>query len=144
MTSDTQPEIRPYVSGSPLHPPSQVLLQYPIVLAARQRHGYFLARESFSMFTMFSNPMMLFMVFGVVMMLATPYLIKNMDPESLKELKEQQTKMANMQNAIASGTRWITLWHEMSDSLTTPQLLYPTKPTRWIKANGGGTTGKSS
>lgn len=81
---------------------------------------YFVPAESFNLVAMFSNPMMLLMVFGGGMMLAMPYLIvseslqnliitttdvfsRNMDPESLEEFKEQQAKMSGFQNAVASG-----------------------------------------
>lgn len=69
------PIIRPYVAGTPLNPPSTVLLTHPIVLTAREKHTYFSPPESFNLVTMFSNPMMLLMVGGGVMMLAMPYLI---------------------------------------------------------------------
>lgn len=52
---------------------------------------------------MLKSPMVLMMVFTGGMVLAMPYLMKNMDPESLEEFKEQQAKMAKMQSAITSG-----------------------------------------
>ncbi|TFK40987.1 hypothetical protein BDQ12DRAFT_678698 [Crucibulum laeve] len=97
------PEVRPYVPGTPLDPPSNVLLSYPINVTPRQKHDYFIAPESFNILKMLSNPMMLIMVFGGGMVLAMPYLIKNMDPESLEEFKEQQAKMAGLQNAVRTG-----------------------------------------
>jgi len=49
---------------------------------------------------MFQNPMMLIMVFGGLMMLAMPYIMKNMDPELLQEAQQNQ---ARVQNALQSG-----------------------------------------
>ncbi|KII93494.1 hypothetical protein PLICRDRAFT_171238 [Plicaturopsis crispa FD-325 SS-3] len=103
VTSESVPEIRPYIPGTPLNPPSSVSLPYPITLAARAKYSYFAPRESFNIVGMFQNPMMLMMVFGGVMMLAMPYMMKNMDPESLEEFKAQQSKVTQMQNSLASG-----------------------------------------
>lgn len=100
---NSTPEARPHVPGTPFNPPSTVLLPYPIVLVPRQKLLYFVPPESFNLIAMLSNPMMLMMVFGGGMMLAMPYLVKNLDPESLKEFKEQQAKFAGVQNAMASG-----------------------------------------
>ncbi|KAF9044891.1 hypothetical protein BDZ89DRAFT_1058983 [Hymenopellis radicata] len=71
-------EARPYMPATPLNPAYPNLLAYPF-------------------------PMVLMMIFTGGMVLAMPYLMKNMDPESLEEFKGQQAKMAKMQNAITSG-----------------------------------------
>ena len=68
-------EVRPYVPGTPLNPPSSVLLPYPIVLIPREKSVYFVPPETFNLVTMMSNPMMLLMVLGGGMMLAMPYLM---------------------------------------------------------------------
>jgi len=86
-------EVRPYVPGTPLNPPSSVLLPYPIVLIPREKSVYFVPPETFNLVTMMSNPMMLLMVLGGGMMLAMPYLMKNLDPNTLEELKEQQGRI---------------------------------------------------
>jgi hypothetical protein len=71
---------------------------------------------------MFQNPMMLMMVGVGAMALLMPYLLvsfsqhfsmlvahavvtcqKNMDSESLKDLKDQQARAASFQNTVASG-----------------------------------------
>ncbi|KAF9569741.1 hypothetical protein CPC08DRAFT_677464 [Agrocybe pediades] len=103
LPNDTLPEIRPYVPGTPLDPPSSIVLPYPIVLSARDKFNYFVPPESFNLASMLANPMMLLMVGGAGMMLLMPYLIKNLDPEALEELKEQQSKMSGLQSALQSG-----------------------------------------
>ncbi|RDB28917.1 ER membrane protein complex subunit 7 [Hypsizygus marmoreus] len=103
LDSQSTPEVRPYVLGTPLNPPSTVLLSHPIILTPRQKHAYFIPPESFDLVAMFSNPMMLIMVVGGVMMLAMPYLMKNMDPEAMEEFKEQHAKVSGFQSAMASG-----------------------------------------
>ncbi|KAG6813081.1 hypothetical protein H0H92_014140 [Tricholoma furcatifolium] len=100
---NSTPEVRPYVAGTPLNPPSAVLLTYPILLTPKKRHSYFMPHESFNLMAMLSNPMMLMMVAAGAMMLATPYLMKNMDPQTLEDFKEQHAKVTGFQNAVANG-----------------------------------------
>jgi hypothetical protein len=54
-------------------------LSYPIALTPRANYrasgAYFVPRESFNLLAMFSNPMMLMMLFAGVMVLAMPYLM---------------------------------------------------------------------
>jgi len=103
MNSVSTPEIRPYVPGTPLSPPVAITLPYPIKLHPRQKNQYFVPPQSFNIMGMFQNPMMLMMVGVGVMALGMPYLIKNMDPESLQDLKEQQARISNFQNSVTSG-----------------------------------------
>jgi len=100
---DAAPAVSPYIAGTPLDPPSTVKLPYPIKLQAVQRFNYYTPPESFNIIGMLSNPMALMMVFGGVMMFATPWLMKNMDPEALEDLKHNQAQVADMQNAFTSG-----------------------------------------
>ncbi|KAF8649903.1 hypothetical protein AX16_005662 [Volvariella volvacea WC 439] len=95
--------VRPYLPGTPLDPPSSVQLPHPIVLSAKQRYNYFVPQEHFSVASMLKNPMMILMIVAGGMVLAMPYLMKNIDPEALEEFKEQQAKIAGVQNAMASG-----------------------------------------
>ncbi|KAF8912839.1 hypothetical protein CPB84DRAFT_1841287 [Gymnopilus junonius] len=103
ITNSSLPKVRPYIPGTPMNPPSSILLPYPIVLSAKEKADYFVPPERFNLAGMFANPMMLLMVGVGVMMLAMPYLIKNMDPEALEELKEKQAKMGSIQSAFQSG-----------------------------------------
>ncbi|KAJ7456697.1 hypothetical protein FB451DRAFT_1276876 [Mycena latifolia] len=95
-------EARPYSVGTPLNPASPILLPQ-ISLLPRLQHVYFVPIDSFNVLGMLQNPMMLMLLFGGVMVLAMPYLMKNMDPETMKEFQEQQAKMSSMQSAMASG-----------------------------------------
>ncbi|EPQ60854.1 hypothetical protein GLOTRDRAFT_124598 [Gloeophyllum trabeum ATCC 11539] len=101
--SDSLPEVRPYIPGTPLSPPSQVMLPYPILLAPRQRNNYFVPRQTFNLLGMFQNPMMLMMVAAGAMMLGAPYLLKSLDPEALEDFKARQAKYSGIQNSIQSG-----------------------------------------
>ena len=68
-------EVRLYVPGTPLNPPSPVILPYPIALIPREKSVYFVPPETFNLVAMMSNPMMLLMVVGGGMMLVMPYLM---------------------------------------------------------------------
>ncbi|KAI6106664.1 hypothetical protein EDD16DRAFT_1713292 [Pisolithus croceorrhizus] len=101
--SSSIPEIKTYVFGTPLLSPSAVTLPYPIVLSPRSKNNYFKPHESFSLLGMFQNPMMMLMLLTAGMMLATPYIMKNMDPQSLEEFKNQQAKVASVQSSVQDG-----------------------------------------
>lgn len=103
LDSETTLEVRPYVAGTPLNAPSTILLSYPITMVPRQKHVYFMPPDSFNLMAMFSNPMMLLMVFGGIMVFAMPYIMKNLDPEALEEMKGQYAKAGKLQNAVTSG-----------------------------------------
>ncbi|KAH9082024.1 hypothetical protein EDB83DRAFT_2512825 [Lactarius deliciosus] len=78
---DSPPEVSPYTIGTPLNPRSPIKLPYPIKF-------------------MFQNPMMLITVFGGLMMLAMPYVTKNLDPALLQEAQQSQAKFTT---ALQSG-----------------------------------------
>ncbi|KIJ68258.1 hypothetical protein HYDPIDRAFT_106426 [Hydnomerulius pinastri MD-312] len=97
------PEIKSYIIGTPLTSHSSVSLPYPVVLTPRHKNSYFKPRDSFNLLGMFQNPMMMIMVLTGVMMLGMPYIMKNLDPQTLEELKGQQGKIANFQNSMQNG-----------------------------------------
>ncbi|KIK71201.1 hypothetical protein GYMLUDRAFT_33341 [Collybiopsis luxurians FD-317 M1] len=101
--TDSNVEVRSYIPGTPMNPSSPVILPYPIRLAARQKLNYFVPLESFDVMGMLKNPMILMMVFAGGLVLGMPYLMKNLDPESLEELKREQAKMSQAQSALTSG-----------------------------------------
>jgi len=74
-------------------------LPYPIKLAAVSRYSFFIPHESFNVLSMFGNPMMLMMVVGAVLVFATPYLAKHVDPETLKEYQGKDPQPSNSQPA---------------------------------------------
>lgn len=114
-------EARPYIPGTPMNPPSTILLPYPIKLSARQKFDYFVPRESFNIMGMLKSPMILMMIFAGGMVLGMPYLMvslsvlvygviwlnnrrqKNMGPESLEELRKEQAKVSHAQSALQNG-----------------------------------------
>ncbi|KAF9240951.1 hypothetical protein BU15DRAFT_45398 [Melanogaster broomeanus] len=101
--SSQQPEIKSYMVGTPLTSLTSVSLPYPVVLTPRHKNKYFKPRESFNLFGMFQNPMMMIMLLTGVMMLAMPYIMTNLDPQTLEELKGHRGQIANLQNSIQNG-----------------------------------------
>ncbi|KAI9445143.1 hypothetical protein H4582DRAFT_1913555 [Lactarius indigo] len=97
---DSPPDVSPYAIGTPLNPRSPIKLPHPIKLVPRQRKSYFVPLQSFNIVQMFQNPMMLIMVFGGLMMLAMPYVTKNLDPALLQEAQQSQAKFTT---ALQSG-----------------------------------------
>ncbi|KAH7924861.1 hypothetical protein BV22DRAFT_1034652 [Leucogyrophana mollusca] len=101
--SESIPEVRSYIFGTPLTSHSAVKLSYPVVLTPRHKNKYFMPRESFNLLGMFQNPMMMIMVLTGVMMLGMPYIMKNLDPQTLEELQGRQAKVASIQSSMQSG-----------------------------------------
>ncbi|KAK7463762.1 hypothetical protein VKT23_007101 [Stygiomarasmius scandens] len=132
VQDETTAEVRTYVAGTPLNPPSSFLLPYPVALEAKGKYNYFVPPESFNLMGMLGSPMMLIMIFGGAMVLGLPYLMKNMDPESLAEFKEQQAKMSQMQNAMTSGD-----FKGLSALMAAPEDNRPAQPVS-NKAQGSG------
>ncbi|KAG1826142.1 uncharacterized protein BJ212DRAFT_1511301, partial [Suillus subaureus] len=101
-SSEPLPEVRPYIFGTPLLATTSFSLPYPIVLTPRHKNRYFSPRESFNLLGMFQSPMMMIMALTGVLMLAMPYIIKQLDPETLDGLKGRQEKAASLENSIQS------------------------------------------
>ncbi|KAF9821957.1 hypothetical protein IEO21_00387 [Rhodonia placenta] len=101
--TETLPEVRPYIPGTPLSPAAVVTLPYPIVLAPRQRNDYFVPRQSFNLLAMFQNPMMLLMLGMGGLVVAMPYLMKNMDPAMLQDFQKRQARIGSLQSSLQSG-----------------------------------------
>ncbi|KAJ3552000.1 hypothetical protein NM688_g4387 [Phlebia brevispora] len=101
--SESPPEVRPYIPGTPVSPASAVVLPYPIVLSPTQKLDFFMPHQAFSLVGMFKNPMMLMMLVGGGMVFLMPYLMKNMDPEVLQDFEKRQAKINNIQSSLQSG-----------------------------------------
>ncbi|KAI6143252.1 hypothetical protein BKA82DRAFT_4184347 [Pisolithus tinctorius] len=85
------PEVKSYVFGTPLLSPP------------RSKNSYFKPHESFSLLGMFRNPMMMLMLLTAGMMLAMPYIMKNLDPQSLEDIKNRREMVASIQNSVQGG-----------------------------------------
>ena len=74
--------------------PNARLSTAPIfLLEATEVKDYFTRRESFSLMSLLANPMFLMMGVSVLMLVAMPKLMENMDPEAVKEAKEAQAAL---------------------------------------------------
>ncbi|KAF9511650.1 hypothetical protein BS47DRAFT_1143256 [Hydnum rufescens UP504] len=97
-------EIRPVPPGTHFSPfPPNPLLPYPLVLSAHARKVYFVPHEGFNIVEMFKNPMMLMMVLAAFLILVLPKAMEGMDPDLVKDMKDTQGRMLNMQNQLQSG-----------------------------------------
>ncbi|KAF5382920.1 hypothetical protein D9757_006372 [Collybiopsis confluens] len=101
--SDSEVEAHPYIPGTAMNPASTLALSYPLKLSARQKSNYFVPVESFNIMGMLKNPMILMMIFAGGLVLGMPYLMKNLDPESLEDFKKEQVKISHAQSALTSG-----------------------------------------
>ncbi|KAI0732320.1 hypothetical protein C8Q72DRAFT_142763 [Fomitopsis betulina] len=101
--TESLPEVRPYILGTPLSPPSTISLPYPILLSPRHKNDYFVERQSFNLMGMFQSPMMLMMLVMGGMMLAMPYIMKTMDPEALQDFNKRQARIGALQGSLQSG-----------------------------------------
>jgi len=91
--------IFPHIPGTPMSF-SSVALPYPVRLLPRRKNQYYVAHEQFSVLAMFQNPMMLLMGFVGIMAFATPYLMKNMEPEAAKEPEDRRAAVTKIQSSI--------------------------------------------
>ena len=77
MDSLSSPEVRPYVSGTPLSSTanSHVTIAYPLKIYPRFRNEYFVPKQSFNVMGMLQNPMIMMMGAVGVMVVALPYMM---------------------------------------------------------------------
>jgi len=101
--STSPPHVRSHLLGTPLISAASVYLRYPIALTPRHKNNYFQPRESFNLLAMFQSPMVMIMVVTGLMMLGMPYIMKNLDPQTLEDLKSHQGKIASIQSSLQSG-----------------------------------------
>jgi len=101
--SSKPPTVMPYTLGTPMTDMSSpVTLPYPLRISARRRNQYYVPHEGFNLVGMFQNPMMLLMAFAGVMVFATPYLMKNLDTDAVKEVDERRHTVAKTQSSVPS------------------------------------------
>ena len=68
-------------------------LPYPLRFKAEEQANFFEKRESWSMFSMLKNPMVLLLVAPVILMLIVPKLMKSVDPEYQKEMQDSMNML---------------------------------------------------
>ncbi|CAG8519707.1 7564_t:CDS:2, partial [Paraglomus occultum] len=81
-------------------------LLYPLELKARTMADYFSPRESFSIASLFANPLIIMMGVSIVLLVVMPKMMEGLDPEALKELQENQPQnsleMPDISGALAN------------------------------------------
>lgn len=89
--------------GAPKRP-----IEHPLLLTAHAKYDYFEARQGFSIFSIFKNPMMLMMLVSGGLMFMMPKMMEGMDDEQ----KEQMRKQMEMQQ---DPTKMMSmLWNDMA------------------------------
>merc|ERR1711865_917125 len=73
-------------------------MQYPLLLDAHGQTNYFEQRQQFGINTFLSNPMSLMMLVTMGIIFIFPQMMKNMDPEQMKEMQDQMKKQQEMQS----------------------------------------------
>ena len=75
MEGSDLPDVRVYIPGTPLNPPSAFTLPYPIMLQAQKKLDFFVPEASFNVMGMLQSPMVLMMGVTAIVVLAVPYLL---------------------------------------------------------------------
>lgn len=83
-------------------------VKYPLVVNPNGTNQYFEVKKGISIFGLLKNPMVLFMVFSVGMMVAMPKMMEGMDPEEKAKIRDQ---MKNQQDPTAMLSQ---MWGELS------------------------------
>ncbi|KAH8835334.1 hypothetical protein DL96DRAFT_1549905 [Flagelloscypha sp. PMI_526] len=102
---DETVEVRPYPPGTPFEPPAPVKVAHPITFTPRHVYDYYTPPPNFNIAGMLSSPMVLIMIAGGAMMLATPYLMNQIDME---EFQKENPKLAEAMNRRDIRGRFIT------------------------------------
>lgn len=83
-------------------------VSYPLELIAHASYQYYEARQRFSIFAIFKNPMLLMMLVMGGMMFMMPKMMENLDPEQ----KEQMQRQLEMQQDPSK----VSFFHTMYSS----------------------------
>ena len=73
-------------------------MAYPLTLDAHIKTQYFEQRQKFGIHTFLQNPMAIMMLVTMGIIFIFPQMMKNMDPEQMKEMQEQMQKQQAMQS----------------------------------------------
>lgn len=67
----------------------KLAVKHPLVLNAIASYEYFEARQGFSVFSLFRNPMVIMMVFSAGLMFMMPKMMEGLEPEERERMKAQ-------------------------------------------------------
>jgi len=95
----------PYTLGTPFNPPSTVSLPYPLKLTPKEKLDFFVPPQSFNLYSLLTNPMVLFAVGGLVLFAVNSLV----DVQALQEAAKQV-------DGNPTTTRGITDGHDQARS----------------------------
>jgi hypothetical protein len=91
---------------------------HPLALKPIQRVQYIIERPQFSILSMLKSPMMLMSLGSLVVVFVMPKLMANMDPETLKQVQEQQMQSNTAMNKVQNFDMASYLAEKSSSSST--------------------------
>ncbi|KAI9034002.1 hypothetical protein CLU79DRAFT_726597 [Phycomyces nitens] len=77
-------------------------VDHPFELKAKLEAEYFIKKQGFNILGMFKNPMFLMLGFSAVIMFIMPKMMKNLDPEAMKEIGASQSEAQKMLTEMPS------------------------------------------
>ena len=78
-------QVYPYSLGTPFNPPSTVSLPYPVKLVPKEKFDFYTARQSFNLYSLLTNPMVLFAIGGLALFAVNSFV----DVKALQEAANQ-------------------------------------------------------
>ncbi|KAL0076139.1 hypothetical protein J3Q64DRAFT_1850642 [Phycomyces blakesleeanus] len=77
-------------------------IDHPFELRAKLEAEYFVKKQGFNLLGMFKNPMFLMLGFSGIAMFILPMMMKNLDPEAMKEINASQSEAQKMLTEMPS------------------------------------------
>lgn len=87
---------------------SKYAIQHPLKLTAHATFEFFEKRPSFSIFSIFRNPMVLMMVVSIGFMVMMPSMMQNLDPEQKEQMKKQMEMQQDPSKMLSQ------MWNDLS------------------------------
>ncbi|KAF9443708.1 hypothetical protein P691DRAFT_841061, partial [Macrolepiota fuliginosa MF-IS2] len=112
----------PYTLGTPFNPPSTVSLPYPLKLTPKEKLDFFVPPQSFNLYSLLTNPMVLFAVGGLVLFAVNSLVDVQALQEAAKQVDERWVPSCsypmNCITTVSSPTRMrgITDGHDQARS----------------------------
>jgi len=81
-------QVYPYSLGTPFNPPSTVSLPYPVKLVPKEKFDFYTARQSFNLYSLLTNPMVLFAIGGLGLLAVSSFVDVKALQEAAKQMDE--------------------------------------------------------
>lgn len=81
-------QVYPYSLGTPFNLPSTISLPYPVKLVPKEKLDFYAAQQSFNLYSLLTNPMVLFAIGGLVLLGINSFVDVNALQEAAKQTDE--------------------------------------------------------